>query len=107
MKNNRLDKIIRTQIRKFLNESNDDSKLSEIKDGEIRVNKKFLINLCRGVGEGISDFDANSMSKTGKWTPNTDEFQNEIMIRFIDNADRKSTRLNSSHVSESRMPSSA
>ena len=28
-------------------------------------------------------------------------------IRVVRNADRKSTRLNSSHVSESRMPSSA
>ena len=31
----------------------------------------------------------------------------DVSRRFLDNEDRKSTRLNSSHVSESRMPSSA
>ena len=30
-----------------------------------------------------------------------------VVIRFMTDGDRKSTRLNSSHVSESRMPSSA
>ena len=32
---------------------------------------------------------------------------NDTMLRLGNEADRKSTRLNSSHVSESRMPSSA
>ena len=33
--------------------------------------------------------------------------QNDEIAQFIARVDRKSTRLNSSHVSESRMPSSA
>ena len=35
------------------------------------------------------------------------QLRDEMERSFIDYADRKSTRLNSSHVSESRMPSSA
>src|ERR1043166_1351737 len=43
------------------------------------------------------------------WGPQAGETQSRVMLQFFDVAgretgDRKSTRLNSSHVSESRMP---
>jgi hypothetical protein len=73
-------------FKQFINENINTDNLSEIKDNEIRVYEIFLRNLCRGVGDGIYDLDVNSVSLSGKWTPNTDEFQNEILITFHDNA---------------------
>jgi hypothetical protein len=86
MVDKKLNNFIKTTIREFLNEQINNDKLSEIKDDEIRVYETFLRTLCSGVGEGINDLDVNSVSLSGKWTPNTDEFQNEIFITFYDNA---------------------
>ena len=37
----------------------------------------------------------------------TEEFAGFEVLEYFDDGDRKSTRLNSSHIEESRMPSSA
>jgi hypothetical protein len=60
--------------------------LSEIIDDEIRVYEDKIRELCKGIGEGIDEINADSRSMTGKWKPNTDEMQNEVDVTFIDNA---------------------
>ena len=52
-------------------------------------------------GEAVSDF----LQEYQNYFPKLEEYANKIFNQV--NRDRKSTRLNSSHMSESRMPSSA
>lgn len=71
----------------FIKESHaTNKKLSDKNEDEIRVYEEVIRNLFSFVGEGIEDILAYSETMTGKWKPNTDEYQNEIVISFIDNA---------------------
>ena len=61
-----------------------------------------IIKRVRTVTEGgtVSDYDKEEVKR--KFS-----IQSSVIPLEVDGVDRKSTRLNSSHVSESRMPSSA
>ena len=71
-----------------------------------------LLTGCGGSGKNGSSGDDNKLYvyNWGEYIDESviDDFEKETGIQVVyDVLDRKSTRLNSSHVSESRMPSSA
>lgn len=79
-----IDKV--KKFKQFVNENYENILLSEIVDGEIKVYENTIRKLLGGIGDGIYSIDVESETMSGRWTPNTDEYQNEISIIFIDNA---------------------
>ena len=65
-----------------------------------RYRRKFI---SAGVGDYLGDFKAPGVA-SGLWSYT--DYQTGVVYRDWE-TDRKSTRLNSSHITRSRMPSSA
>ena len=66
------------------------------------------VAICARRAEVLEKFAAEIRAAGGTvMTSIADATKPEDMTRFVDETDRKSTRLNSSHVKRSRMPSSA
>ena len=73
--------------------------------GNPNVGKSTLMNVLVGERISIATFKAQTTRHRIMGIYNTDEMQ--IVFSDTPGVDRKSTRLNSSHPSSSRMPSSA
>ena len=65
-----------------------------------------VISLVLGVGGGVMTLHSKSSSRLDSIDKRIDGIELRFAEKYVPR-DRKSTRLNSSHVSESRMPSSA
>ena len=74
------------------------------------MNELRLYSLIAIAGAGLL-FSANAWARSRRKTPDQKERERRMRIsemgRITDGTDRKSTRLNSSHIPLSRMPSSA
>ena len=75
------------------------------------INKKLKsgIDKAQESATPITNLSESSFFKQllGFWVTFKAQFKKPNTVQYPEEKDRKSTRLNSSHVSESRMPSSA
>ena len=95
---------VRTQSRRHARIA----RLLGITDFVLAINKMDLVDFDRGVFDGIVD-DFEEMLRGSRYhpIPLSALHGDNVTTNSDKTPDRKSTRLNSSHVSESRMPSSA
>ena len=63
--------------------------------------------VLNALGKRRIDFETESLSSYGEYCVNDVALTYRLFKELVANLDRKSTRLNSSHVKRSRMPSSA
>ena len=76
-------------------------------DEQIRHDKLVKYNIPQ-LKQIMDDFDKSYDIRTVKWTDDGSEQESSAELAMLAGmVDRKSTRLNSSHSGESRMPSSA
>ena len=84
--------------------------ISLVPDGDVRDHLRMQLHETVAMLSGVSDARGSVAYGPGKWT------LKESLLHMIDAErvftyrllrDRKSTRLNSSHIQKSRMPSSA
>ena len=78
------------------------------------INSLFIIPACSAqnpsqslIEDIFEDLSVNNSVDNAVNEPNWENELEELSVRLHEPVDRKSTRLNSSHKTESRMPSSA
>ena len=106
--------IIKEELKEIAEKYGDDRKTQIVPGGDTDLsvedlipNQEVVVTITRGGYAKRTRADLyRSQRRGGKGVKGAALKQDDIVEHFF-TADRKSTRLNSSHVSESRMPSSA